>query len=308
MASNNVCMHDHVGGKQHASLVPGRSGEPARRFVKSRGFACSGGHAGYEIAPFIPSLESLVVAALRAADPRVDLAGLLNTVRHHDMHHRWLTWLPPIPPSASAAHGYLAANACLHAGSMQGGFTIARPNVSKDAEGPGLAAGFPQDTSLFTSRTGTGGAAQSIQTTHHRCAWVHLVPHQLFACSTKSQQAFEVAVFMRCRSLHAPDQQLSLRCALILDVTCAFAGGQVREQQRARCMLGMWRTRRADRGCSQELPACATGGSLCCSMSPVFNARASVRFIWMVCVWHVTSLQHRAPADIACTGDQETRD
>lgn len=48
----------------------------------------AGGHAGYEIAPFVPSLEGLVVLLLggaRAARP----CGALNTVRHHDMHHRY---------------------------------------------------------------------------------------------------------------------------------------------------------------------------------------------------------------------------
>ena len=44
-----------------------------------------GGHAGYEVAPFIPSLECL--AALLALGARKP-CGALNTVRHHDMHHR----------------------------------------------------------------------------------------------------------------------------------------------------------------------------------------------------------------------------
>ncbi|KAJ9519878.1 hypothetical protein QJQ45_014604 [Haematococcus lacustris] len=45
-----------------------------------------GGHAGYEMAPFIPTLEGLVLLALRgwrAHSPE------LNTVQHHDMHHRY---------------------------------------------------------------------------------------------------------------------------------------------------------------------------------------------------------------------------
>lgn len=45
----------------------------------------TGGHAGYEIAPFIPSIESLVALLLLGRRP----CGALNTVRHHDMHHRY---------------------------------------------------------------------------------------------------------------------------------------------------------------------------------------------------------------------------
>lgn len=40
---------------------------------------------GYEVAPFIPSVESLANLLLRGAKPW----GALNTVRHHDMHHRF---------------------------------------------------------------------------------------------------------------------------------------------------------------------------------------------------------------------------
>jgi hypothetical protein len=44
-----------------------------------------GGHAGYEVAPFIPTLEAAAsLACLGWRRP----AGALNTVRHHDMHHR----------------------------------------------------------------------------------------------------------------------------------------------------------------------------------------------------------------------------
>jgi Delta7-sterol 5-desaturase len=47
----------------------------------------NGGHAGYEIAPFIPSIEQLVVLVMNG--PRGSRA--LNTVQHHDMHHRYPT-------------------------------------------------------------------------------------------------------------------------------------------------------------------------------------------------------------------------
>jgi hypothetical protein len=47
--------------------------------------APAGGHAGYEIAPFIPTLEQLVSLALTGTRPN----NVLNTVRHHDMHHRY---------------------------------------------------------------------------------------------------------------------------------------------------------------------------------------------------------------------------
>lgn len=46
-----------------------------------------GGHAGYEIAPFIPSLEALALLAVRGA--RAGPPPPLNTVLHHDMHHRF---------------------------------------------------------------------------------------------------------------------------------------------------------------------------------------------------------------------------
>lgn len=52
---------------------------------------CAGGHAGYEIAPFIPSMESLLSGALSWVQPAWNLRGGLNTVRHHDMHHRFPT-------------------------------------------------------------------------------------------------------------------------------------------------------------------------------------------------------------------------
>lgn len=46
----------------------------------------NGGHAGYEMAPFIPSIEGLV-ALLFTGGKRPSEA--LNTVMHHDMHHRF---------------------------------------------------------------------------------------------------------------------------------------------------------------------------------------------------------------------------
>mmetsp|Transcript_22175 Transcript_22175/g.61531 ORF Transcript_22175/g.61531 Transcript_22175/m.61531 type:complete len:259 (+) Transcript_22175:255-1031(+) len=48
----------------------------------------NGGHAGYELAPFIPSLEQLVWVALHGTG---NLCKGLNTVQHHDMHHRYPT-------------------------------------------------------------------------------------------------------------------------------------------------------------------------------------------------------------------------
>jgi hypothetical protein len=42
---------------------------------------CTGGHAGYEIAPLVPSLEALLWAAVSAGGS----APGLNTVKHHDM-------------------------------------------------------------------------------------------------------------------------------------------------------------------------------------------------------------------------------
>jgi Delta7-sterol 5-desaturase len=48
---------------------------------------CAGGHAGYEICPFIPTLEQLAWFACGGRKP----AKGLNTVLHHDMHHRYPT-------------------------------------------------------------------------------------------------------------------------------------------------------------------------------------------------------------------------
>lgn len=43
-----------------------------------------GGHAGYEVAPFIPTLEAVAsMAWVRGRKP----CDQLNTVRHHDLHH-----------------------------------------------------------------------------------------------------------------------------------------------------------------------------------------------------------------------------
>lgn len=54
--------------------------------------AAAGGHAGYEMAPFIPSLEAVIVALLRCIHPAAkQLSGALNTVQHHDLHHRFPT-------------------------------------------------------------------------------------------------------------------------------------------------------------------------------------------------------------------------
>ena len=44
-----------------------------------------GGHVGYEVAPYIPSLGQCVVSALPGETP----CKHLNTVLHHDMHHRY---------------------------------------------------------------------------------------------------------------------------------------------------------------------------------------------------------------------------
>jgi hypothetical protein len=43
------------------------------------------GHVGYELSPFIPTIEG--IAALLGCGLKGS-AGL-NTVQHHDMHHRW---------------------------------------------------------------------------------------------------------------------------------------------------------------------------------------------------------------------------
>lgn len=44
-----------------------------------------GGHAGYEVSPFVPTLEQLASLVILGKRP----CSALNTVRHHDMHHRF---------------------------------------------------------------------------------------------------------------------------------------------------------------------------------------------------------------------------
>lgn len=48
---------------------------------------CAAGHNGHELSPFIPTIEgigSLLTCGLRGSPA-------LNTVQHHDMHHRFPT-------------------------------------------------------------------------------------------------------------------------------------------------------------------------------------------------------------------------
>lgn len=46
---------------------------------------CAAGHVGYELSPFIPTVEGLIDAAVT----RFKGSGQLNTVQHHDWHHRF---------------------------------------------------------------------------------------------------------------------------------------------------------------------------------------------------------------------------
>lgn len=48
--------------------------------------ARAGGHAGYEMSPFIPTLANVALVATRGL--RHGFRGF-NTVQHHDMHHRY---------------------------------------------------------------------------------------------------------------------------------------------------------------------------------------------------------------------------
>lgn len=49
----------------------------------------NGGHAGYEIAPYIPSIEAII--ALLFTSEKSKPCSALNTVEHHDMHHQYFT-------------------------------------------------------------------------------------------------------------------------------------------------------------------------------------------------------------------------
>lgn len=47
----------------------------------------AGGHAGYELAPFIPTVAAATMGLWRWLVGQ-DGSAALNTVQHHDMHHR----------------------------------------------------------------------------------------------------------------------------------------------------------------------------------------------------------------------------
>ena len=71
-------------------LFPIHAGLHRAYHLYTTGIHC-GGHAGYEIAPYVPSLAGLVVAVVEKIAPRLGAAGraTLNTVQHHDLHHRF---------------------------------------------------------------------------------------------------------------------------------------------------------------------------------------------------------------------------
>ena len=46
----------------------------------------AGGHAGYEISPFLPHVSNVILAAFCGVSH--NYIGF-NTVKHHDMHHRF---------------------------------------------------------------------------------------------------------------------------------------------------------------------------------------------------------------------------
>lgn len=58
----------------------------AAAFPTSTQDCCAGGHAGYEMSPFIPTLANCLL--LTAKGVRHGFRGF-NTVQHHDMHHRY---------------------------------------------------------------------------------------------------------------------------------------------------------------------------------------------------------------------------
>ncbi|GMH38599.1 hypothetical protein BSKO_06483 [Bryopsis sp. KO-2023] len=71
-----------------------------------------GGHAGYEIAPFVPTLFNMLFLVFRGGQKIPPKA--LNTVQHHDMHHcfpknhfslyftHWDRWLGTLHPTYDA--------------------------------------------------------------------------------------------------------------------------------------------------------------------------------------------------------------
>ena len=103
----------------------------------------AGGHAGYEIAPFIPSVESLASLLLGGCRP----ASALNTVRHHDMHHRYppyhfslYMWVAHGHSPGGASSGQGSYSSALLAGWLAaGGLHGARPGAEHWRRDPSFA-------------------------------------------------------------------------------------------------------------------------------------------------------------------------
>lgn len=69
----------HLALKPGARTHPGAPPPPCSRLAA--------GHAGYEIAPFVPTIQGLLAAAVT----RLRGSRAMNTVQHHDLHHRFPT-------------------------------------------------------------------------------------------------------------------------------------------------------------------------------------------------------------------------
>ena len=96
------CIHHHLPSHEQRAEACAGLGTPGKEVSEGAEWVMSsigansisspaGGHAGYEIAPFVPSLEAVIVGLLGLVNPSKDLSGALNTVQHHDMHHRFPT-------------------------------------------------------------------------------------------------------------------------------------------------------------------------------------------------------------------------
>jgi len=95
----------------------------------------NGGHAGYEIAPFIPSIQQL---AWRLAGRGGHPAGLA-TVSHHDLHHRY-----PTRHFALYFTHWDAAMGTEHSGYRAGlGAGVDAAAVVAAAKGGGVGGGVP---------------------------------------------------------------------------------------------------------------------------------------------------------------------
>ena len=157
---------------------------PTRRYAATRihpARCCTGGHAGYEIAPLVPSLEALLWAAVSAGGS----APALNTVKHHDMCASRRLVLKPLPSASCPQHdgatwhclciGCLPRLPAADAGttaSRHGTLPSTSPTSIDGAPHPACMSTFIRDTCLHR-RDHTPPILASCRPVPHRCGTQH---------------------------------------------------------------------------------------------------------------------------------------